>query len=42
LDVLGQRLPQIFRLEKACMKKVLAFNDWWQPGYKAGGTITAF
>jgi glycosyltransferase involved in cell wall biosynthesis len=24
------------------MKKVLAFIDWYKPGYKAGGTITAF
>jgi glycosyltransferase involved in cell wall biosynthesis len=24
------------------MKNVLAFIDWYKPGYKAGGTITAF
>jgi len=24
------------------MKKVLAFIDWYKPGYKAGGTVTAF
>ena len=22
--------------------KVLAFIDWYKPGYKAGGTVTAF
>jgi glycosyltransferase involved in cell wall biosynthesis len=27
---------------KTKMHKVLAFIDWYRPGYKAGGTITAF